>query len=155
MSTSYLSQDEINSSSLSDPDNRDPMKINKHLQLDFFNVIAEPDPSAYSFEVFHKVSHQVYHYTKIIIYRLLTVLIGLPLMVCWGLIFGIYTFAMIWIAVPMRRLVQTWIAEIGINVQTLSDAVIAPIHRSMGQMFSSIRISLSKENIHSVRQILV
>jgi hypothetical protein len=76
-------------------------------------------------------------------------------MLFWGLLFGVYTFTMIWIAVPMRRLVQTYTAEIGVYIQTISDAMIAPIHRSMGQMFSSIRISLAKENIYSTNQIQV
>ncbi|UJR10197.1 hypothetical protein I4U23_014412 [Adineta vaga] len=75
------------------------------------NVIAEPDASAYSFEIFHKVSHQAYHYTKAFIYRLLTVLLGLPLMVCWGSIFGTYTFLMIWIAVPARQMTRTYIGK--------------------------------------------
>jgi hypothetical protein len=62
---------------------------------------------------------------------------------------------MIWIAVPIRRLVQSYTAEIGAYIQTASDAVIGPIHRSMGQIFSSIRISLAKENIYSTNQIQV
>ncbi|CAF0994255.1 unnamed protein product [Rotaria sordida] len=155
MSETYLLHDEIHPASPLDPDNRDPMRINKHLQLDFFNVIAEPDTSAYNFEVLHKLLHQVYHYTKIFIYRFLTILVGLPLMLCWGLIFGIYTFIMIWLVVPIRRLSQSFITECGFYVQTLSDAVIAPIHRSIGQMFSGIRMSLSKVDDPSTKQIQV
>ncbi|CAF2951133.1 unnamed protein product [Rotaria sp. Silwood2] len=155
MSETYLLQDEIHPASLLDPDNRDPMRINKHLQLDFFNVIAEPDASAYNFEVLHKLLQQVYHYSKIFIYRFLTILVGLPLMFFWGLLFGIYTFIMIWLAVPIRRLCQSFIAESGLYIQTISDALIAPLHRSMGQIFSGIRVSVSKLDINSTKQIQV
>ncbi len=89
------------------------------------------------------------------IYRLLATLIGLPLMLCWGLIFGIYAFAMIWVAAPMRRLIQSAIGEFGVYTQTVSDAVIGPVFRSMGQIYSNIRVSLSKQNIHVTNQIQV
>jgi len=138
-----------------DPDVRDPNDINKHLRLDFFNVIAEPDESAYSCDVFHTVSNKVYQYSKLFIYRLLTVIVGLPLMLFWGLLFGIYTFLMIWLAVPARRLTQSAIAESGIYVQTASDAVIAPIFRSLGLVWSHVRVSFSNQTINSSRQVQV
>ncbi|CAF0843985.1 unnamed protein product [Adineta ricciae] len=153
MATIYCDPTQFPSSSVHDPDNRDPVKINQHLQFDFFHVIAEPDTSAYSFEVFHKISHQVYHYSKIFIYRLLTVLVGLPLMLFWGLAFGAYTFLMVWVFVPMRQLTRTQIAEMGVYVQAACDAIIGPTHRAMGQMFSNIRVSLSRNTIEAGKQL--
>lgn len=123
--------------------------------MDFFNVIAEPDASAYNFRLFHGISHDVYHYSKLFIYRLLTVIVGIPLMLFWGLLFGIYTFLMIWLAVPTRRLMQSCIAEAGLYVQTACDAAIGPLYRSMGQLFSNIRLFVSKENIELATQIQV
>ena len=110
-------------------------------------MIAEPDTSAHNFEILHRISHHIYDYSKVFIYRLLTILVGLPLMFFWGLLFGIYTFMMIWLAVPVRRLLQSCISEHGLYVQTASDAAIGPIFRSMGQMFSNIRLSHFKQNI--------
>ncbi|CAF3330630.1 unnamed protein product [Rotaria socialis] len=136
-------------------DNRDPNGINKHLQLDFFNVIAEPDSSAYNFAVLHEVSEKVYQYSKLCIYRLLAILVGLPLILCWGIIFGAYTFFMIWIVAPSRRLSQSIIAECGIHIQTVSDAVIAPLYRSFGQVFSSVRISLFNQTVEATKTIQV
>jgi len=138
-----------------DPDVRDPNDINKHLRLDFFNVIAEPDQSAYSWEVFHTVSNKVYQYSKLFIYRLLTVIVGIPLMLFWGLTFGVYTFLMIWMAVPARRLAQSAIAEAGIYIQTASDAVIAPLFRSFGLMWSNVRVSHTNQTINSSKQVQV
>lgn len=76
-------------------------------------------------------------------------------MLFWGLTFGVYTFLMIWMAVPMRRMAQSAIAEAGIYVQTISDAVIAPIYRSFGLMFSNIRANLSHQTIYSTQQVEV
>lgn len=105
--------------------------------------------------MFHGISQDVYHYSKLFIYRLLTVIVGIPLMLFWGLLFGVYTFLMIWLAVPGRRLIQSCIAEAGLYVQTICDAAIGPIHRSMGQLFSNIRLFISQEKIELVRPIQV
>ena len=118
-------------------------------------MIAEPDESSYSFQSVHRAAEQVYHYSKVFIYRLLTVVIGLPLMLFWGLLFGAYTFGMIWLAAPMRRLMQSLISEVGIYIQAMSDAIIAPISRSCGNIFSRIQMKLSTEQIHSTKQLQV
>lgn len=76
-------------------------------------------------------------------------------MLFWGLTFGVYTFLMIWMAVPMRRIAQSAITEAGVYVQTLSDAIIAPIYRSFGSMFSNIRTSLAHQTIYSTKQVEV
>ncbi len=119
------------------------------------NVIAEPDRSAHSCEFLHSASGTVYRYSKLFIYRLLTILVGLPLMLFWGLTFGIYTFLMVWLVAPSRRLFQSLIAESGIYVQTISDAVIGPLYRSFGLMWSNVRINLVNQTINSTKQVQV
>jgi len=76
-------------------------------------------------------------------------------MLFWGLVFGIYSFAMIWLAVPARRLIQSAIAEFGIYVQTASDAAVGPLFRSMGLFFSSIRLSLFNQQIQAEKIVQV
>jgi hypothetical protein len=76
-------------------------------------------------------------------------------MLFWGLLFGIYTFLMIWLAVPARRLIQSQIAEAGIYVQTINDAAIAPTFRAMGQQFSNIRLFLFKQNAQETKTVEV
>jgi hypothetical protein len=94
-------------------------------------------------------------YSKIFIYRLLAVLVGLPLMLALGLLFGTYSFGMIWIAVPMRRLMQSLITEFGLYIQTVSDAVIGPIYRSFGFMWSNVSVTLSNQSPQATKQIQV
>jgi hypothetical protein len=78
------------------------------------------------------------------------VVIGLPLMLCWGIIFGFYSFAMIWFVAPARRLFQSLIAEAGIYTQTMSDAVIAPVFRSLGYAYSNVRVSFTSQTVNTV-----
>lgn len=73
-------------------------------------------------------------------------------MLFWGLTFGVYTFIMIWLAAPARRLVQSVIAEAGIYVQTISDAVVAPLFRSFGFIWSNVRLSLFNQSINATQQ---
>jgi hypothetical protein len=101
------------------------------------------------------MSNTVYHHSKLFIYRLLTILVGIPLMLFWGITLGSYTFFMIWIAVPMRRLAQSVITEYGILIQTATDAVCAPIFRSFGLMWSNVRLNLFNHTIHSAKQVEV
>jgi len=74
-------------------------------------------------------------------------------MLFWGLLFGVYTFLMIWLAVPARRLTQSIIAESGIYVQATNDAVIAPLFRAFGMMLSNIRVTYFNQPSNSTRQI--
>jgi hypothetical protein len=76
-------------------------------------------------------------------------------MLVWGLFFGVYTFVMIWIATPMRRLTQSATAEFGLYIQTASDAVIGPIFRSVGQICSNVRVSVNSQEINSIKQIKI
>ena len=62
---------------------------------------------------------------------------------------------MIWLAVPVRQLTQSSIAETCSYVQTISDAFIGLVHRSMEQIFSNIRLSLFKENVQSEKAVYV
>ena len=86
---------------------------------------------------------------------MLTIIVGIPLMLFWGLAFGAYTFGMIWMAAPMRRLAQSTITEAGIYVQTISDAVVGPLYRSLGLIFSNVRVNLSHETIYSAKTVNV
>lgn len=115
--------------------------------MNFDNVIGEPDRSAYTFQGVHTVATNVYHYVKLFIYRLLTTILGLPLMFVWGIVFGVYTFSMIWIMTPARRLSQSLLIEYGTCVQMASDAIIAPVFRAIGLIQSNRRITMKKELI--------
>lgn len=154
-------------------DNHDPHGINKHLQvrnailslwrkdwlsciqLDFANVFAEPDPSVYTFEQWHSWLQLVYHYSRLSVYTLLTILLAIPLMIFWGVVISVYSFFMIWLVAPARRLTQSIIAESGIYIQTLSDAIFSPLYRSAAWLFSNVRITLTHSSVDESKTINV
>jgi hypothetical protein len=76
-------------------------------------------------------------------------------MLFWGLLIGVYTFIMIWMAAPARRLTQSVITEAGIYVQAISDAMIAPCFRSFGLVWSNVRVNYSNQTITSTKSIQV
>lgn len=76
-------------------------------------------------------------------------------MLFWGLSFGIYTFTMIWVAAPIRRIMQSVIVEAGIYIQTISDAALGPFFRSMGQIFSAVRVSIFNQQIEAQKTVQV
>ena len=76
-------------------------------------------------------------------------------MLFWGLLFGVYSFMMIWLVAPMRRISQSVISEMGIYIQTMCDAVIGPVFRSASLIFSSVRLSMFRTKVHSNKEIEV
>ncbi|CAF1330057.1 unnamed protein product, partial [Didymodactylos carnosus] len=151
MSTEYLVK--AQTVPIIDIDERDPLGINKHLQLDWQNVFCEPDKSAHNFSTLWKISYNTYHYTKLCIYRFLVAIIGLPLVFIWALTFAFYTFFMIYLVTPCRRLFQSIIVELGIYVHDLCAAFIAPFFRAIGAQFTDFRIRLANEQVHITKQI--
>ena len=73
-------------------------------------------------------------------------------MLFWGLFLGAYSFAFIWLVAPIRRLCQLHIAEMGIYTQAISDAIVAPLYRSIGQMFGSVRMNLIHQQTHAGKE---
>ncbi|CAJ0968468.1 unnamed protein product [Ranitomeya imitator] len=99
----FMDEDEFNRSSApmlaeksydSEPD-RDPHDLNGHLKLSFEDVIAEPD-STHSFDKVWICSTALFEISKYLIYKLLTVLLAIPLAFVLGLLFAILSCLHIW-----------------------------------------------------------
>ncbi|KAK6488147.1 caveolin-1-like isoform X1 [Huso huso] len=125
--------------------NRDRKHLNDDVvKVDFEDVIAEPD-GTHSFDGIWKASFTTFTVTKYWCYRILTALVGIPLALIWGIYFAILSFIHIWAVVPC---VKSYLIEIqcvsrvySICIHTFCD----PLFEAIGKVFSSVRISLSKE----------
>ncbi|XP_028670341.1 caveolin-1 isoform X1 [Erpetoichthys calabaricus] len=125
--------------------NRDPKHINDDVvKVDFEDVIAEPE-GTHSFDGIWKASFTTFTVSKYWCYRLLTVLVGIPLALVWGIYFAILSFIHIWAVVPC---VKSFLIDIqcisrvySICIHTFCD----PFFEAMGKVFSSIRVSMNKE----------
>ncbi|XP_041110617.1 caveolin-1-like isoform X2 [Polyodon spathula] len=125
--------------------NRDRKHLNDDVvKVEFEDVIAEPD-GTHSFDGIWKASFTTFTVTKYWCYRILTALVGIPLALIWGIYFAILSFIHIWVVVPC---VKSYLIEIqcvsrvySICIHTFFD----PLFEAIGKVFSSVRISLSKE----------
>uniref|UniRef100_A0A452H3S2 Caveolin n=1 Tax=Gopherus agassizii TaxID=38772 RepID=A0A452H3S2_9SAUR len=114
------------------------------LQIDFEDVIAEPD-GTHSFDGIWKASFTTFTVTKYWFYRLLSAIFGIPLALIWGIYFAILSFLHIWAVVPCIR---SYLIEIqcisrvySICIHTFCD----PLFEAIGKMFSTIRATVRKE----------
>lgn len=69
------------------------------LQVDFADVIAEPG-GIHSLKLVWIISHNIYKYSKKLLYILLSALLGIVLSLIWGLVFAFLAFGNIWVVVP-------------------------------------------------------
>uniref|UniRef100_A0A7N4P6T5 Caveolin-2 n=1 Tax=Sarcophilus harrisii TaxID=9305 RepID=A0A7N4P6T5_SARHA len=74
---------------------RDPRGLNTHLKLGFEDVIAEPE-SAHSFDKVWICSHALFEISKYLIYKVLTVLLAIPLAFVAGIFFATLSCLHIW-----------------------------------------------------------
>jgi caveolin 1 len=121
---------------------RDPTNIHKELKVNFKDVIAEPE-GVHSFGTVWGTSYKTYSVSKFWCYRLLTMVLGIPFALFWGLYFAFLAFLNVWCVVPfvkcfviqMKFIAQVW----GLLVNTFLD----PFFGSIGKMFSSIKLHLT------------
>ncbi|KAM3832977.1 caveolin-2 isoform 2-T2 [Vipera latastei] len=74
---------------------RDPHGLNSHLKLGFEDVIAEPT-STHSFDKVWVCSHALFEYSKYLIYKLLTLVLAIPLALVAGILFAVLSCLHIW-----------------------------------------------------------
>ncbi|XP_020620409.1 caveolin-1-like [Orbicella faveolata] len=120
-------------------ENRDPMNRNSFLEVDFTDVIAEPD-GFHSHERLYNCAFQTFNCTKNCCYLFLTFLCGGPLAFCFGCYFACLGFEYIWCVMPCTQACLMgirWIGEIfGYCIKAFCD----PCFDSIGRMFSKIHV---------------
>ncbi|KAM8974719.1 caveolin-2 [Pelodytes ibericus] len=147
----FMDEDEFNRSSIPmltektyvNAPNRDPRKLNSHLKLAFEDVIGEP-ATTHSFDKVWICSTALFEISKYLIYKVLTLLLAIPLAFVVGLVFAILSCLHIWIVMPF---VKTWLMvlpSVGAIWKGITDSLIAPLYASMGKCFSSVNVQLDQ-----------
>ncbi|KAK9973570.1 hypothetical protein ABG768_024291 [Culter alburnus] len=122
---------------------RDPKGINKYLEVTFEDVIAEP-ASVSSFDKVWLWSHALFEVSRLWFYRIISLLLAVPVALVAGVLFAVLSCLHIWLIVPSVQLLVInlhWIKMIWHNVL---DTAISPFFRSFGKCWGFIRISLEK-----------
>ncbi|XP_044136233.1 caveolin-2 [Bufo gargarizans] len=147
----FMDEDEFNRSSApmiteksyeSEPD-RDPHNLNGHLKLSFEDVIAEPD-STHSFDKVWICSTALFEISKYLLYKVLTVVLAIPLAFVLGLLFAILSCLHIWVVMPFVRTCLMVLPSVQAVWRGLTDSFVAPLFASMGRCFSSISLRIDR-----------
>jgi len=109
---------------------RDSQGINSEINLDFDDILAEPETS-HGFDSIWRLSFILFSQTKLWSYRLLSLLLSLPLSILWALTFSLLTSLYVWILRPSLRLCETilhifsrfWIVLLGATLAPLCEAI--------------------------------
>nr|XP_002121873.1 caveolin-3 [Ciona intestinalis] len=122
--------------------NRDPRNLQESVKVNFADIIAEPS-GAHSFNTVWGTSYKVYSVTKYWVYRIMTLVFGVPCALIWGVYFACLAFLSIWWIMPCIRCLGIKINFIGkiwsLTVRTILD----PVFESIGLLLSRIRIVMS------------
>ncbi|XP_049627000.1 caveolin-2 [Suncus etruscus] len=127
----------------SGPD-RDPHGLNSELKVGFEDVIAEP-ATTHSFDKVWICSHALFEVSKYILYKFLTVFLAIPLAFAAGLLFATLSCLHIWILMPFVKTCLMVLPSVQTIWKSMTDMVIAPLCGSIGRIFSSVNLQLSRD----------
>ncbi|XP_030748245.1 caveolin-1-like [Sitophilus oryzae] len=129
-----------------DLEDRDPKRINQHIQVEWEDIIGEPQ-TIRSPECAWCLSKHCYHYSKTGCFVCLSVLCAPLYACCAGFSFAILQFEHIWCSGPCLILLKISCGTIKKFLQLCTESIMIPIMEAIGYLFSKIHIR--KSNISS------
>ncbi|CAB1354014.1 unnamed protein product [Coregonus sp. 'balchen'] len=123
---------------------RDPRGINDCLKVTFEDVIAEP-VSVRSGDRVWIWSNALFEVTRVWIYRIVTVLLAVPMSIITGLLFAILSFLHIWFFSPCVHyilIITYWLQSLW---SIILDIGVRPFLTSASRCYSGIRLRLTQE----------
>ncbi|XP_005388214.2 PREDICTED: caveolin-2 [Chinchilla lanigera] len=125
---------------------RDPHGLNAHLKLGFEDVVAEPR-GAHSCDGVWACSHALFELARFALYRLLAALLAVPLAFAAGLLLAALSCLHVWVLMPFVKTCLMVLPSVQTVWKSATDVVLAPLCTSVGHMFSSVSLQLSRDNI--------
>ncbi|KAM9799530.1 caveolin-2 [Syngnathus typhle] len=125
-------------------DVRDPRGINDCLKVTFEDVIAEP-MSVRSGDRVWLWSHALFEVSRIWVYRIISVLLAIPMSILSGILFAILSCIHIWMISPCIKsiLIGTrWLQNLW---SVVLDIIVRPLLTSAGRCCSGFSVHLAKE----------
>ncbi|XP_029908077.1 caveolin-2 [Myripristis murdjan] len=123
---------------------RDPRGINDCLKVNFEDVIAEP-VSVRSGDRVWIWSHALFEVSRVWIYRIVTVLLAIPMSIISGILFAILSCLHIWMVRPCIRCIfvgTQWLQSLW---SIVLDIIVRPFFMSAGRCCGGFSIHLAKE----------
>ncbi|XP_036425477.1 caveolin-2-like [Colossoma macropomum] len=125
-------------------EDRDPKGVNKCLKVSFEDVIAEP-ASVRSLDKVWLWSHALFEVSRLWFYRLISLLLAVPVALVLGLLFAFLSCLHIWLIMPSMQLLlinMNWVKVVWASVL---DLAISPFFSSVGRCCGAINIRWGKE----------
>eukprot|EP00092_Neocalanus_flemingeri_P033828 GFUD01036786.1.p1 GENE.GFUD01036786.1~~GFUD01036786.1.p1 ORF type:complete len:215 (-),score=72.13 GFUD01036786.1:88-732(-) len=119
---------------------RDNRGINREIDLDFDDVLAEPS-SAHGFDPIWRLSFVLFSQTKLWIYRIISAIVAVPLSIIWAVIFSLLSVVYVWIVRPILRIVELFLAVFKRLWVSLLQATLEPLCDATGAVFGRVRVS--------------
>jgi len=113
---------------------RDEKHINDTINLNFEDVLAEPDAS-HGFDPIWRSAFILFTGSRYWIYRLLSALFALPLALVWGVLFSLITFVSVWLATPVLRILDVVLFYIRRVLVALVQTTLEPVANAFGGCF--------------------
>merc|ERR1712029_1209099 len=115
---------------------RDKDGINVEIDLDFSDVLAEPN-SAHGFDPLWRLSFILFSQTKLWLYRIFSAILILPLSIFWAVIFAIFTILYVWICRPVIKIFEVVFAVFKRVWTSFLSATVEPLCASLGAFWAS------------------
>ncbi|XP_005039379.1 PREDICTED: caveolin-2 [Ficedula albicollis] len=113
-------------------------------QLGFEDVIAEPELT-HSFDKVWICSHALFELSKYVIYKVLTLVLAIPLALVLGIVFATLSCLHIWVVVPFVKTCLMVLPSVQTVWKSLTDVFVVPFFQSLGRCFAMVNIRLDQE----------
>ena len=119
--------------------NRDPNSMNNYIQVEFEDVLAEPE-GAHSADCVWTNSKKCFDCGFKFYYKLMTYCCGICIALQWGCTFGQIAFMAVWIYTPFMRLLSITLTPIRKLISIYLSTFVAPCMETAGLFFSRILV---------------
>jgi len=117
---------------------RDEKKINDHVNVQFEDIIGEPDPT-HGFEFIWRLTFLIFNVTRFWVYRFVAAILAIPFAFFWAIIFAIINIGTIWCCTPSLRVFDLLLHYVHRVWSGLIRTVLDPFFTSAGLLFNNMR----------------
>ncbi|KAG9260648.1 caveolin-2 [Astyanax mexicanus] len=123
---------------------RDPRQINECLKVSFEDVIAEP-MTVRSGDRVWIWSNALFEVSRVWFYRIITVLLAVPVSIIAGILFAILSCLHIWLFTPCVKMVLINTGWLETLWSSILDIIILPFYQSVAKCCGGFSIQLNRQ----------
>ncbi|XP_067907337.1 caveolin-2 [Heterodontus francisci] len=142
-STKFLPRQEERLPEEKEHHKRDPRGMNTHIRVSFEDVIAEP-AATQTFDGIWICSHASFEISKFVLYKVLTLILAIPLAFIFGIFFAVISYVHIWFLMPIVKTFMMTLPSVKTIWKSIMDMFISPLYQSMGRCFSAVNFRFTR-----------